>query len=135
MDSRGGVTGGATLTDFISAYARDGYRGSFAVRPGGRLFCASCKRTSDAGNVPLKAMRRVEGASDPDDMAAVAALECPACGARGTATFCVGTRCPPEDGLVLRALQDHRESSRQVLLGGDPSLVRDSGWLPGPPNG
>lgn len=133
MESRGGVTGGATLTDFLQGFAREGYQGSFIVQPDGRLLCASCRKAMPPGKVPLHSMRRVEGVSDPDDMSAIAALECPECGQRGTATFCVGARCPAEDGIALKALDNQRFQSRAVTdAEADHSLVSDTGWLQRP---
>lgn len=131
MESRGGVTGGPTITDFLADFAKEGYHGTFRTRPEGRLECGECHEALDPGRVTLHSIRRVEGVSDPDDMAAIAALRCPECGARGTATFCVGTTCPPEDGLVLRALDNQRPSSHVSwrMTDGDQSLVRDTGWL------
>lgn len=135
MESRGGVTGGATLEDFLSGYAREGYGSSFVKRPEGHLLCSSCQQSVLAHRIGLHSLRRVEGVSDPADMGIVAALQCPECGARGTATFCFGPQCPPEDGLILRAFDNQRPSAHQAWDDADDSLVRDTGWLPGPPNG
>lgn len=134
MESRGGVTGGASIDDFLQGYAQAGYADSFHVRPDGTLLCASCQRTVQAERVKLRSMRRVEGVSDPADMGAIAALECPECGARGTATFCVGATCPPEHGRILRALDNQRPSAQEAwsAANADQSLVRDTGWLRGP---
>lgn len=137
MDSRGGITGGATLEDFIHGYAHEGYAGSFTVRREGGLLCGSCQEVVPPERVRLRSLRRVEGVSDPSDMGAVAALECPNCGARGTATFAFGPNSPPEDGFVLRTLDDQRVSARiaRDSVQDDGALVRDTGWLPGPRNG
>ena len=137
MESRGGVTGGATLNDFISGYAREGYPGSFMVKDGGKLLCCACQKVVPADRVKMRSLRRVEGVSDPADMGAVAALQCPDCGQRGTATFSFGPHAPPQDGLVLRALDNRRDAARiaHESVGDDGALVRDTGWLPGPRNG
>jgi hypothetical protein len=136
MDSRGGLTGGATADDFRADFAVRGYTASFRVRPGGKLECSACHAWLPAEDVQLRSMRRVEGVSDPSYMAAVAALECPTCDARGTAEFCFGPMCPPEDGEVLRRLDHHDRASRSMMHDGvahdDGALVSDSGWLRGP---
>jgi hypothetical protein len=131
IDSRGGVTGGATMSDFLRGYAREGYTGTFVVREHGRIECRTCGRLVPAQDVTVRSMRRVEGVSDPADMSLIGALECPACGARGTATFCHGTHCPPEHGEVLRLLHQDRALQR-LAESEDRSLVHDSGWLRGP---
>jgi hypothetical protein len=85
-----------------------------------------------ADEVTVRSMRRVEGVSDPADQNLIGALECPRCGARGTATFCHGATCPPEHGEVLRRLHQERAPQRVER---DDSLVLDTGWLPGPKRG
>lgn len=130
MHPRGSVSGGATADDFLAEFAGKGFLGEFAVRPEGLLACLTCGRDQRAKDVTVHSFRRFEGASDPSDMGAVGALECPSCGARGTATFCFGPSCPPEDGAVLRALdQQLRHSRTETLRVEDGSLVSDSGWL------
>jgi hypothetical protein len=56
----------------------------------------------------LRTLRRIEGASDPADMAAVLGLECPACGARGAAIVRYGPEAGPGDEIVLTHLDDRR---------------------------
>jgi hypothetical protein len=117
-----------------------GYRTTFTVRPDGRLECGNCHAWVSADEVPVQSMRRVEGVSDPADMSAVAAMRCPSCDALGTAAFCFGPHCPPDDAEVLRRLH-HDERESRVLMSeqrpalDDQSLVRDTGWLDGPDEG
>ena len=70
--------------------------------------CATCEVVSDAVDVPMHSLRRVEGASDPADMAALVALSCPSCGERGTLVLTYGPAASPEEGDVLGALRDRR---------------------------
>jgi hypothetical protein len=139
VESRGGVTGGATVLDFLAHFEKEGYRSSFLVRAGGNMECTSCGAVLRADEFPLHRLRRVEGASDPADMCIVGATTCRNCGARGTFTACIGASCPPEDADVLRLLDHSTRVSRIPGPGGDlaedPSLVRDTGWLPGPRRG
>jgi hypothetical protein len=134
MESRGGITGGATINDFLRDFEGLGYTTQFVVRDGGRLECGACRHRLPADEVAVRSMRKVEGVSDPSDMGIVSALECPDCGARGTATFCTGAHCPPEDGEVLRRLHDERHSTMATARANevDSSLVNDTGWLRGP---
>lgn len=129
LHGRSGDPGGPTINEYLAAYAREGYRGSFFTRPRGALECGACHRVIPAQRVALRGMRRYEGVSDPGEMGAVAALECPECHALGTATFSIGPTSPREDGLILRALDDQRRSTRVSHESEDSSLVRDSGWL------
>ncbi|MCA1819080.1 MAG: hypothetical protein LC620_03350 [Halobacteriales archaeon] len=97
-----------TLTDVVARYEREGFKGQFAARAGGRVFCATCRRESDARDVSLQALHRMEGVSDPGEEMAVAALQCPICDARGTLALTFGPGASPEDGQVLARLPDDR---------------------------
>lgn len=99
---------GTTLIEVIRRFEADGYTGQFAAVEGGRLRCFTCHQDSDADEVPLDELRRMEGASDPDDMAAVAAVECPHCGTLGTVALKYGPDASPEEQEVLQQLEDAR---------------------------
>lgn len=75
-----------------------------AARPEGRLRCFTCGTESDAASVEMAALRRTEGASDPDDMLAVAALTCPHCGARAAVVLGYGPESSEDDAEVLLRL-------------------------------
>jgi len=138
MESRGGVTGGATISDFLAFFAGQGYAGTFLVAQGGRIECANCHTQRAAEEFELSRVRRVEGVSDPDDMCIVAAMTCPECDARGTLTACYGPGLTPNDADVLRHLDHTTRVGRGAALEADrddASLVSDTGWLPGPERG
>ena len=100
--------GGATLTDVLAGYADGGFTGSFSAAPGGVVECHQCNSKSDASRVKMSSLRRMEGASDPDDMVAVVAIQCPSCDAQGTLVLGFGPTAAEEDSDVLQCLQDHR---------------------------
>jgi hypothetical protein len=108
MRSRGGETGGLTLRDAIQFYEARGYAGQFGAREEGQVICFSCQKRHDASSIHLDSLRRVEGASDPADMALVAALRCPSCGSWGTGTFMFGPAASPEDNEAIRKMEDIR---------------------------
>jgi hypothetical protein len=114
MKSRGGETGGLTLRDAILYYESRGYKGQFGAREGGKVVCFTCQTRNDPKRVQLDSLRRVEGSSDPDDMAVVAALRCPACGAWGTGTFMIGPMASPEDNDALRLMDDVRRGMQSL---------------------
>ncbi len=109
--SRGGVTGGGTIEDALRAFEEKGFTKQFASRPGGEIICFSCRETAPAEDVHLAGVGRVEGVSDPADETVVVALECPLCGARGTAAFGYGPLAAAEDAEAFRRLHDEREES------------------------
>jgi len=100
--------GGTTLTEVLAGYANGGFNGSFSAIDGAKVECHQCNATSDAAAVKMSSLRRLEGASDPDDMMAVVAIECPACNARGTLVLGFGPTASAEDSDVLKVLRDHR---------------------------
>jgi hypothetical protein len=110
-----------TVTEAVAAYEKEGYVTPFGVEEGGRVRCGACRTVSDAAEVKVEAMARVEGASNPDDMAAVAVVRCPWCTVAGVVVLGYGPMASPEDSDVLLRLSDERtEGQPAVLLGDDP---------------
>lgn len=104
-----GVEG--TMTDAIRRYEEAGFQGQFSSRPEAMVKCHTCHEEEPADQVPMKALRRFEGSSDPADEVAVAALECPACGTWGTLVLSYGMGGSMEDLDVLKRLMDDRAHS------------------------
>jgi hypothetical protein len=122
--------GGATLTDVLAGYADSGFTGSFSAVDGAAVECHQCNTRSDAASIIMSSLRRLEGASDPADMMAVVALECPACHAQGTLVLGFGPAASAEDSDVLLVLRDHRGDDQ---LPGNSSPGEASGDdTPGP---
>ena len=99
-------TGSTTLSAVLDAYTSAGFAGSFSVAEGARLECHSCNETVDAASVSMSSLRRMEGASDPDDMLAVLGVTCPTCGNRAALVLGYGPSASPADADVLVALPD-----------------------------
>jgi hypothetical protein len=97
------------LAVIVEQFEREGFAGHFAAAEGARLVCRACGQEHPAAETEVHALRRTEGASDPADMLAVAALTCPGCGTRGTAVFNYGPEAPLEHSEALAALDDRRE--------------------------
>ncbi len=96
---------GATLIEVIDALEAEGYTGQFMAREGAVVECATCHTLTPAHQmVGGHRLSRLEGASDPDDMVAVAAPRCPSCGTRGTLVLKFGPQASAEDADVLRCL-------------------------------
>lgn len=102
---------GTTLVEVTKGFEDQGFAGQMMARPGGMIRCVACNQEHRADQTVLHALRRTEGASDPDDMAAVVALECPHCHTKATAVLAFGPAATPEDDEVLRLLEDRRQSS------------------------
>jgi hypothetical protein len=104
------ATDATTMREAESSFENEGFTGQFAPAEGGAVTCFTCHTTSPSSAVELTALVRVEGASDPDDMAAVAAVLCPNCGARGTLIMKYGPESTMEESDTLRLLEDRRQS-------------------------
>jgi hypothetical protein len=104
------ATGNETLREVTLAYEDDGFTGQFGAADDADVTCFSCHQRSPASAIQLEAMTRIEGASDPDDMAAIAAVVCPRCHAKGTLTLMFGPNATMEESEVLRFLEDQRNS-------------------------
>lgn len=95
-----------TLGEILESLELEGYRGQMAARPAGQVLCVSCHMESDAAEMEVDALRRMEGVSDPADMMAIAALVCPVCGTHGTLVLSYGPEASADDAEVLALLSD-----------------------------
>jgi hypothetical protein len=98
-----------TLVTVLRELERSGFRGEFRVLQRGRLQCLSCRDEIASDDIAMASLRRLEGASDPADMLAVAAITCPRCGTAGTVVLNYGPDATLEESTALLALQDDRE--------------------------
>jgi hypothetical protein len=119
----------SSLTTVLAQYADKGYTTSFEVEEGDELAlsCPACGAHTPPSAWAMLSLRRLEGASDPDDMMAVVATRCPECAVRGTIVLSYGPQ-EPVHGDVLKAMGDSRGQSGEVpphsapeeTLGDDP---------------
>ena len=103
-----GVPTESTLTELLTELAEEGFTEDVLVRDDGYVCCRHCGHCVAAEDMQLRALRRVEGASDPADMAAVLGLECPECGTKGTAIVRYGPEAAAGDVIVLQHVDDRR---------------------------
>lgn len=103
-----------TLVEVLTELADAGYRTDFLVGDDGRTRCRACGRDWAPKELQLDGLRRLEGASDPADMATVLALTCPGCGAQGTAVLRYGAEAGPGEALLLQELDDPQTTTLDV---------------------
>ena len=96
-----------TLTHVLDELGASGWTGQFVAREGGAVRCTTCAAVLAARDLVVHRERRLEGASDPDDLSLVVATDCPVCGTAGTLVLSYG----PER---VRPGQRHRGRAEQV---------------------
>ncbi|MET0910793.1 MAG: hypothetical protein ABWZ99_15105 [Ilumatobacteraceae bacterium] len=94
----------ATLTEMLNSLAEEGFVHQFTPLEGASLECSQCATTVDAASLDVLAIRRLEGASDPDDMMSLVAARCPHCDALGTLLLGYGVNASIDDADISRAL-------------------------------
>lgn len=99
------MSDGRPLSEILAMYEADGFTQQFGTRPGGRIICFSCRFEAEADQFELVSFSRTEGASDPDDMLAVAALRCRQCDVAGTLVLNYGPEAGEDDVAVLQKLE------------------------------
>lgn len=97
-----------TLLAVLHELAEDGWTENMSATDDGDVRCPSCGTVSPAADVSPDHLRRLEGASDPDDMMAVLAITCPACSAKGVVVASYGPNAGEADSLLLQALDQQR---------------------------
>lgn len=98
-----------TLVEVIDGYREGGFDSDFSALDGTKIRCESCGSETGASEFVIQSLRRMEGASDPDDMLAIIATTCPACGSDGTMVLGYGPMASGEDADVVTAMADGRE--------------------------
>lgn len=96
--------GEPTLRDVLADFAAQGFGGELVAEEGGTVHCRSCDRHVEADQLRVDSVRRVEGTSDPDDMAMLIAAHCPACDQGGVAVLTYGPMASAADADVLAHL-------------------------------
>lgn len=103
-----GVPSDSTIVGLLAELRDDGFAGDMFVTDDAMVRCGSCRHEAPPSDFEMHAIRRIEGASDPADEAAVLALTCRVCGSRGTAVVRYGPEAGPQDAAVLQAVEDLR---------------------------
>lgn len=99
--------GKETLAQAVERLTGQGYRDGFRAERGGlRATRAGCVHPPE--ELLIEELVRFEGATDPDEQAAVFALRCALHGARGTWTVAYGPAMDPLDAEMARRLADRR---------------------------
>lgn len=101
-------TGSSTLVEALEELRDLGFDSDMYLTADGLVHCGSCGHGMAPADMDLMAIRRLEGVSDPGEMAAVLGLVCRACGTRGSLLVRFGPEASAAEDAVLRAVVDHR---------------------------
>jgi hypothetical protein len=112
-----------TLVEVLARYEQAGFETQMGVTEQAQVRCYACRADSPPSMVNLCSLRRLEGASDPADMLAVAAVECPHCAAKGLLVLGYGPDSTAEESQVLLALEDRRCEDDRVPPSSAPGEV------------
>ncbi len=96
-----------TMSAAINRLTLAGYTASYSAHDG-YLCCSECEQRHAPDQVAIDEIVRFEGASDPADSAALFALTCGQCGAKGTYVVAYGPEMDSADIDVVKRLPDHR---------------------------
>lgn len=97
---------GKSLIESMEQLEQAGYTGQFVPNDEAMVRCTHCQQSFPASELKIDHRVRMEGASDPSEMALVLGAVCPSCGQLGTLTLSYGPEASAEDVAVLRGLGD-----------------------------
>ena len=92
------------MTEVLNGMRELGFGTSFATQDGAQLRCEHCDVVSPAAAFVVEDTRRLEGASDPDDLVTVVAAFCPSCGTGGSLVLGYGVNATSGDAEVAASL-------------------------------
>ena len=95
---------GVSLAEVLTDFERAGFNGQFLVDDDtGTTSCTGCGHQASVDDVNVVDARRLEGASDPAEMASVLALRCPTWGRQGTLACRYGPEASAGEVALLQA--------------------------------
>lgn len=101
----GAPSDNTTLVSVLHTLRQDGFTADLqSVGDQGDVRCGSCGTASPADTFTDLTERRLEGASDPDDLMLVVAGRCPACSVGGVLTLTYGPAAGEADTAVIARL-------------------------------
>ena len=102
-----------SLSQTVDDLAAPGWEAEFSAIDGGLLLCGPCGHTISPAEVQIDTVNRFEGASDPDDEAAVFALTCH-CGCKGVYVVAYGPSMSSADADVVAQLSRRAPSLPEI---------------------
>jgi hypothetical protein len=98
------------LAAVLGDLERDGFDRTFVLGPT-VVTCMTCDSVLEPSGIRVHALRRLEGASDPDDMTAVLAVSCSVCAAKGAIVVPYGPTADDAASALLVGFDDRRDGA------------------------
>jgi hypothetical protein len=102
----GAPSDNTTAVSELDDLRAQGYDGDFVIRDGPVVCCRSCDHCVEPEQLQIDVFRRLEGASEPDEMSVILGLTCPSCGSKGSLLISYGTNASELDADLLTRLPD-----------------------------
>jgi hypothetical protein len=102
----GAPSDNTTATSELDDLREQGYDGDFVIREGPVVCCRSCDHCDEPEDLQIDVFRRLEGASEPDEMSAILALTCSHCQSKGTLLVAYGMNASELDADLLTRLPE-----------------------------
>jgi hypothetical protein len=99
----GAPSDNTTVTAVLNSFERRGFTEQLIPLDGAVIECCGCGTRSPVGSFTIEGARRLEGASDPDDMVTVIAARCPQCARVGTVVLGYGPSASEIDADISAA--------------------------------
>ena len=103
-DGGTGSVGDRSQVEVEHRLAEEGFDAQFGARPDAAVLCFTCHKEFPADRLCADDARRVEGESDPSDMAILVPVTCPHCGASGTLSLQFGPMASMEESEVIASM-------------------------------
>ena len=121
VPTQGAPSDNTTLVDVLATWNENGFGGQLIGLDGARIECVECGSVTEAAEFDVVEWRRLEGASDPDDMVKAIAAHCPKCGAGGNLVLGYGVNASDIDAQISAVIGATGDTSVQTP---DPSHGR-----------
>lgn len=99
----GAPSDNTTVTAVLTSFEQRGFTEQLIPLDGAVIECCGCGTRSPAASFTIEGARRLEGASDPDDMVTVVAARCPQCAKVGTVVLGYGPSASENDADISAA--------------------------------
>lgn len=121
----GAPSDNTTLINVLASLEQQGFSTQLIPAENASVQCGACNKTSAASEFDVSVTRRLEGASDPDDMLTVVGARCPRCERSGALILGYGPSASEDDAAISVALSASTLDRRahESAVSADPNAL------------